>query len=166
MMKHIWSILCERTSVDSQTNLISYLTAIEAISIKRLPFRIPFLVFATLWRSDSEHGGAIELKLVMVNPDRSEKVVQHFKTQSTATKHRVNLVLNGMEFSQSGTYRFRLERLNGKRWERVSELPLDVTVAVQKQEIEKKPEVHEATSKVLPKKTDRSTAQKKRNDKD
>lgn len=166
MMRHIWSILCERTSIDRETNLVSYFTAIEAISVRRLPFRIPFLVFASLWRSDSEQGGAVEIRLVMVNPDKSEKYIfPSYKAESSAKRHRTNMILNGLQFSQSGTYSLRLDRRNDEQWELVTEIPLDISVAVQEEEAEKKPEVPESTSKPAHKITDKKVVKRIRRSK-
>lgn len=159
-MRHILSILCERAIIDKETNLVSYLTVIEGIRVSRLPFRIPFLAFSTLWRSEGDDGGSLELKLTMVNPDGSEdEIFSSYKVQSSAKRHRTNMILNGFEFNQSGTYSLRLERRNGNKWELVTEMPFDITVAVPKQEMGKKTELPES-AKPAPKKPVRRVAKK------
>ena len=49
MIKHIWSVLCERISIDQYSNLASYLSCIEGITIKKLPFTFPSLAFGSRW---------------------------------------------------------------------------------------------------------------------
>lgn len=148
-MRHVLSILCERAIIDKETNLVSYLTAIEEVEVRSLPFRIPFLAFASLWRSEGESPASIELKLTMINPDKSaQEVFSSYKLQSTARMHRTNMILNGYEFEQSGTYALRLERRNGGGWELVTEIPFDITVVAARQDIPKKPGPSERSGRI------------------
>jgi hypothetical protein len=130
-MKHIWSILCERIIEDKRTNLISYLTAIELVQVKQVPFRIPFLAMGSLWVSNDEQGGLIETRLKRIDPDKSEKVlIPRIRAEFTTKRYRSHMLLNGLEFDQSGLYLFRLESLNESKWEIVAEIPLDLTVVL------------------------------------
>jgi hypothetical protein len=147
MIKHIWSILCERIITDKQTNLVSYLTAIEALTVAKLPINVPLLSFGCLWLSDSEQENILELRLIMVNPDKSEKeIVATQQIKFPGKRFRANIIMDGLVFKQSGTHGLRLERLNNKNWEQVVEIPFDINVMVQKQEAEKNPEVSKHTS--------------------
>jgi hypothetical protein len=129
MVKHISSVLCERISIDQNTNLVSYLTSIEEITVQGLPFIIPLLAFGSLWHTN-EKKDTIQLRLRLVSPDKTDKVlIEPPKVDFSTARYRSNIILNGLKFEQSGTYTFQLELLpDTDKWETVSEIPLDIKV--------------------------------------
>lgn len=127
MIKHIWSILCERISVDQQTNLVSYLTCIEEIAVAKLPAIHSFFALGSTWRTDHPGEDIIKIRLVQISPDGSKKTLietNDFKLETE--RHRTNLVLNGIPFDQAGTYVFRIESQSGSAWKTEAEIPLRV----------------------------------------
>jgi hypothetical protein len=162
MIKHIWSILCERIVTDTGTNLASYLTTIEAFTVAQLPTSVPLLAFGSLWLSDNEQENILELRLIMVAPDKSEKeAITTQQIKFPGKRFRANIVLNGWVFNQSGTHGLRLERRNNESWERVVEIPFDINVVVQN-ESEKNPEVSNNKSTTVHKKPVRKVIIKKK----
>ncbi len=138
MLKHIWSILCERIITDKETNLVSYLTIIEALTVSKLPINVPLLAFGSLWISDNEQNNILELRLIMVNPDKSKKeIITTEQVQFATRRFRANIILNNIVFNQSGTHRLQLERKNNGKWEHIVEIPFDINVTVQQKETKK-----------------------------
>lgn len=140
MVKHIWSVLCERLSVDQNTNLVSYLTSIEAITVQGLPFSIQLLAIGSLWYT-SEKTDTIQFRLRLVSPDKTDKVlIEPPKVEFSTPRYRSNIILNGLKFEQLGTHTFQLELNNAEIWETVCEIPFDIAVKSLVEEEKKKPE--------------------------
>lgn len=147
-MKHIWSILCERTSVDERTRNITLFSILEkvtfapsraefdeAISKKALvPF--PFLV-VTLWsREDIKKSSRFSLVIEIYDPV-GEKITTHqrpveipegYKRMRTITD------MKGLELGKSGksgTYLIKVKQaISPDKVETVAELPLEVVINV------------------------------------
>jgi Family of unknown function (DUF6941) len=129
MIKHIWSVLCERISVDQQTNLVSYLTCIEEITIAKLPAMHSLFALGSIWRTDHPGEDILKIRLIQISPDRSKKTLietDDFKLEKE--RHRTNLILNGIPFDQAGTYVFRIESQSEAIWKTEAEIPLKVTL--------------------------------------
>lgn len=134
MAKHIWSVLCERISVDQRTNLVSYLSCIEGIRAHELPFAVPNLSLGTLWLTDKKTTEKITFRLVLGCPDQTEKLlVEGSQEQAPSARARINLILDGLAVDQTGQHTFRVEMLNNDSWEVKAELPFDVILEAQEQ---------------------------------
>jgi hypothetical protein len=127
MIKHIWSILCERISVDQQTNLVSYLTCIEEIALAKLPAIHSLFSLGSIWRTDHPGEDSLKIRVVQIYPDGSKKTIietNDFKLEKE--RHRTNLILNGIPFDQAGTHIFRIESQSDAAWKTEAEIPLKV----------------------------------------
>lgn len=130
MFKHAWSILCERISIDQSTHLVSYFTCIEGLETKTLPVTLPLLAYGVRLYKDNDSEESIQARLVLVKPDGSEIVLIEGEQKSAAQNHRLNIVLNGITISQSGTHKFRLLQKHEEHWTVINELPLPVKLTV------------------------------------
>lgn len=129
MAKHLWSVLCERISIDQRTNLVSYLTCMEGVTARQLPGAVPTLAIGSLWQRDSDEEHSFVFKLVVVSPDKSEKMLlQGSQDFGPTEKARTNFVMDGFPIEQTGQYVFRIETQNVSDWECRAMLPLDVTL--------------------------------------
>lgn len=127
MIKHIWSILCERISIDKKTNLLSYLTCVEEFTVTQLPVSSPILAFGTLWQTDSPSQEKLIFKLILIMPDGSEKVLFESKDfVFEKERHRTNVILNGLTFDQTGTHIFKMQKKQKNEWETVAEIPMKI----------------------------------------
>ncbi len=134
MIKHIWSILCEKVVTDKDTGVTSYLSAIEAIIVKSVPVTMPFLALGSLWRTDNPAGDNLQFRVSLIHPESKweKQLVTSEGTLLVTKRYRSNVVMNGSEFVQAGTYMFKVEVCNNGKWEQVAEIPFDVTVATEK----------------------------------
>lgn len=127
MLKHMWSVLCERISIDRHSNLCSYLSCIEAITTSSLPAVIQNLSFGCRWNKSGESKETLRLKLTVISPDGKEiPLIESAESVIEGKNHRVNFILNGMSFKQNGIYTFRLKRHVGNKWSKVQDIPLNV----------------------------------------
>ncbi len=129
MVTHIWSILCERISIDRETNLASYLTCIEEITVTQLPFANPLFSLGTLWKTDAPQKDVLKFRVMLISPEKSEKLLLESKDYIfEKERHRANIILNGISFERDGTHIFRIQRKINKEWHTVSEIPIKIVV--------------------------------------
>jgi hypothetical protein len=137
MFKHVFSLLCERVSIDQQSNLVSYLTSIEGVETVQLPFPLLTLTYASRWYKDNDSGESLKVNLFLIAPDGSETKLAEVEFSTISRNHRLNILLHGLMFSQGGTHQFRLLQEHEGHWIVVHELPFNVKL-VSKESIEAK----------------------------
>ena len=135
MFKHVWSVLCERVSVDQNSNLVSHLTCVEGMETVQLPFPLLTLTYASRWYKDDDSEESIKANLVLVAPDGSEIKLAEGELKTALRSQRLNILLNGLMISQSGTYKFKLLQEHEGHWIVVHEMPFNVKL-VSKETIE------------------------------
>lgn len=131
MIKHVWSILCERISIDQGTNLVSYLTCVEEITATQLPAVHPLFALGSIWQTDCPGEDILKIRLVRISPDGAKNIIietNEFRLEKE--RHRTNLILNGISFDQAGKYVFRLESKSKTGWKAETEIPVKITPKV------------------------------------
>lgn len=129
MIDHIWSVLCERISVDQQSNLQSYLTCIEDITVQQLPARILRISFASRWFKKSDSKNNFSFRLSLVHPGGTEEVLIKYNDMKFDPKFEnihLNFILDNLLIKEEGLHTFRLERKRDNDWQMVSKTPLKV----------------------------------------
>ncbi len=129
MFEHIWSVLCERVSIDQDTNLASYLTAVEGINAMQLPITVQNLSLGTRWHKEEDSEAHLSIRLFLVAPDGMEEKLVDGVQSTTSRNHRVNFILNGLVFKKIGRYVLKLQVKNDERWTTVHEIPLEITIS-------------------------------------
>lgn len=143
-MKHVWSILCQESSIDSESNLLSLFKCVEEISLvlnstevpkdKKhiVPLKFQLVSFWTTENTDVNKDKVLEIKLDFLDPDK--KVLSHFekkinvKKGSLRFRNRINI--NGLPITKEGRYVFNVlkKKSNKKDHELVAKLPIDVKI--------------------------------------
>lgn len=129
MFNHVWSVLCERISVDKDTGLISYLTSVEDITAQKLPSIIKNLSFGSRWFKMSDSKDILNIRLSLIRPDETEQELiktDDLKIDPKLDNIRLNFALDNLQVKEKGIYVFRLERKKDNNWQVVSETPLKV----------------------------------------
>ena len=133
MLEHIWSVLCSRSVIDSETNNVSIQDIIEQITINAEPVENGFLPFPmeliTLWgREESNEPTKGTERVTFVTPSGKTKVISEAEIDLTTVernRHRVRFA--GLPVGETGKYYFRVELKNGNNeWKQVSAIPLKV----------------------------------------
>ncbi len=125
MIKHIWTILCERVSIDRETNLLSYLTCIEEISAKQFPATHQILSIGSIWHTDNPGNEVLKLKVTLTAPDSSEiDLIEPKDIIVEKERHRTNIVLQNLRFEKAGVYIFKIKFKQNNAWITASEIPL------------------------------------------
>lgn len=139
MAKHIWSVLCNRGLLDTQTNQVSLIDVVEAVRIRGPrwpsesdePVFVPTgLTLVTLWtRSDMAIPERMHGRLVVIAPDG-----QTFPGKTldidlhSAPRARAFMRLAGLPFKGPGEYQISVEtrRSDDDAWDHNANVPVEV----------------------------------------
>jgi hypothetical protein len=133
MLEHIWSVLCSRSVIDSETNNVSIQDVIEQITVNAEPVENGFLPFPfeliTLWgRKESNEPAKGMERVTFVTPSGKAEVVSEAEIDlSNVERNRHRVRFPGLPISEGGKYYFKVEVKNGNNnWKPVSAIPLKV----------------------------------------
>ena len=139
MIKHIWSVLCEDSTIDQETNKLSIRNIIETIEVRsnapkpfpdKIIVPINFEIVSYLTRSDSNDEERIPFKAELLNAEMDK--ISEFQTKivfpKNSNKLRSRAKVNGILIRGEGKYVFMiyLEIEKDKKPELVAELPLEI----------------------------------------
>ncbi len=133
MLEHIWSVLCSRSIIDSETNNVSIQDVVEQITINAEPAENGFLPFPfeliTLWgRKESDNPSKGIERITFVTPSGKSEVVSEAEIDlSNTERHRHRVKFPGLPVSEAGKYYFKVAVKNGNsEWQQVSAVPIKV----------------------------------------
>lgn len=133
MLEHIWSVLCSRSVIDSETNNVSIQDVIEQITINAEPAENGFLPFPleliTLWgRKEFNEPSKGSERVIFESPSGKSEIVSEAVIDLTKVeRHRHRVRFPGLPVSETGKYYFKVETKNGdNEWREVSAIPLKV----------------------------------------
>lgn len=140
-MKNIWSIICEKSSIDAQTNLLSLFNCVEEIQLtidkEKMPksdkLVIPFnLQLISFWAiEDNTKDNLAEIKIDLVDP--KGEILNEFPVTLKAKKgeKRLRSITNiqGIQITEGGRYYYKVLQKKGAKFEVISETPLDINLS-------------------------------------
>ena len=140
MIKHIWSVLCQKSSVDQQSNNVSLFDIFEALEVNINPVpnveRPENLEFnlsvqyqvVTLWSKIDAKNAEGQVRITLINPDNKEKILVESELKFPSDKRRMRSInqIQGLPVNKSGDYYFIVELKQKEKFEKVAELPLEV----------------------------------------
>lgn len=132
MLEHIWSVLCARSVIDSETNNVSIQDVVEQITINAEPIENGFLPFQleliTLWGRDESNKPTKGMERVtFISPSGKSEVVSEAEIDlSNVERHRHRVRFPGLPVSEAGKYYFRVEMKSKNEWKQVSAIPLRI----------------------------------------
>lgn len=140
-MKNVWSIICNNSSIDSQTNLLSLFNCIEEMKLEIDKSKMPKsdklvipanLQLVSLWIVDDfSKENTIDIKLELIDP--MGKVLNEFfntlKSRNGDKRLRSITNIQGIQITESGRYYYRISQKKGNKFEMVSETPLDINIS-------------------------------------
>lgn len=136
MITHVWSVLCETSILDQDTQLISMINSVEELTVPEPPK--PDVVYpivmnlVSLWmRSDIKKPGSGFARYQFVSP--SGEVVQSLEQDLDLTKYerlRSRSQFAGFRLPGVGQYYFNVEyrNENNQKWKKVAALPVKVNI--------------------------------------
>ncbi|MFA5248971.1 MAG: hypothetical protein WC397_00365 [Candidatus Paceibacterota bacterium] len=139
-MNHIWSILCQNSSVDEETKSLSIFNCLEQgeITIKkddlekrdRIIIPIAFELIS-LWTVDEQDkDNKLEIKIELLDPDGSllNSSENIFDVKENFPRLRSRIKLNGLSVTKNGRYTFKVSQKDQvqKKFKTVANIPLDI----------------------------------------
>jgi hypothetical protein len=135
MIRHVWSVLCTKSSIDSQTNNVSLFEVIEQIELRfvgssELPKGAPIdLELVTLWARENPSTPAEgEMRLRLLSPTGKDLAAFTAKIDlKKAGRNRHQARMHGILLDGSGWYEWEVScRVGEGKWTRVASVPLEV----------------------------------------
>ncbi len=151
-MKHVWSIMCQRSIIDRDTNTLSLLDTIEELNIPiikekfekegRITIRTIFNFVHLILRDKKKEKEEGNILIEFYNPNNEKhknKIIQKFVIEKPHNRIRVRIFVGPISFNKPGRYNFviKLKSENENRYTKVAELPLDVNF-IESQNLRKK----------------------------
>lgn len=139
MITHVWSVLCERSIVDSNTNNVMLLV-LEQIKIRAgIPqagkgkFMLPLKVqLVSLWTRDPAIDDSSFEYRMRINDPEGKVVAKADGVTKFGNKSRLRSFagIEGMPFKKdgNGTYTFVVDYKNKGKWKNVANVPLELEV--------------------------------------
>lgn len=134
MIRHGWTVLCTRSSVDSESNNISLFDLLEQLTISEPQQGPGIAVFphevVSLWTRDNlGEGGVAETRFVIVAPDATRTEGPALSIDLTAFhRSRMRSRAPGLPIQGAGLYWIATELRQGEnpQWAEVGRIPLEV----------------------------------------
>ncbi len=136
MIRHVWSVLCQKTSTDAETNTVSMFSVYESIGsnegpTEQKPVIIP-IELITLWARegvDVPCKGEMRMYYISPNGVKAPDIELDIDLEKTFF-HRSILRTNALPIVNSGMYNFFVEyRMDKKEeWKIAAKIPLLVNV--------------------------------------
>ncbi|MFA4942345.1 MAG: hypothetical protein WC564_01755 [Patescibacteria group bacterium] len=143
-MKNIWSILCQESSVDSNTNKISLFNCIDELTmsfarreeINDKPKNIPLSFdLVSLWTKEIDEPDNFNILIQFFDPNGKElkSFEQDISFERGKKRLRAIIKVNGFVITSDGTYKIKLsyKQNDDDKYKPFSELPFDVIFVFQ-----------------------------------
>jgi len=139
MINHAWTVICEKSIIDRDTNNVS-LDVLEQVNFKMplLPKEIEGIIIplrveiVSLWYCEREEKGTKGTgRLRIETPNKKEVANVKIDIDFTSScRHRTRNRLDGLPVPKetSGYFNFIIEIKSGDHWREVSRVPLEVTL--------------------------------------
>ncbi len=140
-MKHIWSILCEKSSIDFENNRLSIFDCLETIKFVvdktktlenkkiAIPLNFQIISFWTIKNPNKENSLDIKIEIIDPNGKILNVSQNNFKVKKDIKRFRNRNNIQGMPVTESGRYYFKIWQKTDSEFELVSELPLDIDIS-------------------------------------
>lgn len=136
-MKHLWSLICEKSSIDFETNTVSIFNCIEELGIvtDKLVDQIPLsFQILGLWELEGEKNLALKIEVIDPNKNIINTLNANFPINGVYKRFRSRLNIQGMPVNKSGRYVIKISRKleDVDKYKNESEIPLDLNIQVSK----------------------------------
>lgn len=148
MVKHVWSVICSKSSIDKTTNNVSLFEVLEQIQFKvqgpnvmeakkkaaesHIVAPFSFEIVSLWYRESVTDGKDVDVKLIVSDP-KGTPLQEHshrFSFGEDKKRVRVDLKINGFPVTRSGIYHMMMfRRVAGEaEFDEPIEIPLQVDV--------------------------------------
>ncbi len=136
MLDHLWSIVCQSSSIDDETNRLSLFNVIENITIngeegQRILAPLQFDIVSSWLRKDISEPVHATMKITYTSPEGESILQQEIAFEITKTPlHRTRIHFPNIPVITSGCYKFIVDLKVGAEnvWCTVATIPLFVKI--------------------------------------
>lgn len=143
-IRHIWSVLCQRTIIDKMSNKLTLFDILEQVTIDRSQFEevskkntiIPVsahVALVTMWYKSDNLGKKAKARIRIISPQGKilKEEIPELKFKKDKKRLRFIAHMRELPISKAGEYTFTTEiKEDGmKRFEKCAKVPLDVKIA-------------------------------------
>jgi len=141
-MNHIWSVLCEKSSIDTETNLLSLFSCIEELSVvvdKQkmeekggkvvIPANFQLVSFWTIDDKEKDHNLRNKVELLSPNGEVLNQFNKSFDIKAGATRFRNRANISGMPIVGEGRYYLKLYQVSDAGENLVAQLPVEIKIS-------------------------------------
>jgi hypothetical protein len=142
MLKHIWTVLCQKSVIDQESNNISLYDVVEKVSVeaevakemKEFSFPLSFEI-VSLWAKvgNEKYTGKYRVEAHAPNGNLiGQPIINEVTVPADIRRVRTRLKVNGIVLSESGDYSIEIFYIEGKIEKKVTSVPLEVELKLKK----------------------------------
>jgi len=141
MTKHIWSVLCKKTIIDTDTNNISLIDVFEQLQAKvnlpqnkniKLSIPLEYEVVNFWYKENSDKKEEVDVEITLIDPNNKslKSFINTITIPDNKKRVRTRLKITGLPITISGIYRFiiKTKEKNTKNYKQVAELPIEIKI--------------------------------------
>lgn len=139
-MKHIWTVLCQKSSIDIETNLLSLFNCVEELSlvidnaqstVENLVIPADFQLVSFWTVENPNRDNVLEIRGELVDPQGKtlNTFENRFEIKKGILRFRNRSNIQGLPITAAGRYLFRMMQRTANGFGIVSELPLDIKIS-------------------------------------
>jgi len=142
MIKHIWSVLCLKSSVDNQTNNISLFDIFEQLEVKitkmegvdipegKINIGLSYELVNYWVKIGSVGEEKIDIKIDLMDPSNTtiKTITKELIIPENIKRMREVNKIQGISISQSGIYWISVKIKNGENYEEKANVPFEVII--------------------------------------
>ena len=141
-MNHIWTVLCQKSSIDIETNLLSLFNCVEELSIviddikaaeKNIIIPVDFQLVSFWIIENPKQDNVLDIRGELLDPNGKvlNQFENRFEIKAGVLRFRNRTNLQGLPVTEAGRYQFRLrQKKAGKNdFEVMADIPLDVKIS-------------------------------------
>jgi len=136
MIEHVWSVICNGSSIDQETNTISLYNVLEQIGVfsdtpdsTSLPIHLE--IFSLWVRKDEKVAGSGKMRMFFCDPSESYKNKAELDIDLKDTVFfRSKIKVDGLDLNGDGRYKFvvELQQEGEESWQKVASLPILISI--------------------------------------
>lgn len=140
-LRHIWTVICQKSSIDANSNLLNLFEILEKVDINLNPaiqsvpegqvLAIPFnFDIVSYWRKGEGKQSKGEGKMRLISPEGKQLNEFPFEISipENLTASRVVAKVSGLSFTTTGEYTIEVLQKVGKDFKVVAEVPFDIVI--------------------------------------
>lgn len=135
-MQHIWTILCQITSVDTDTDAFSLINVLDGISfsadvpeseVDEVVIPLNFRLVTSWWREELENHNDYEVQVRLFSPDGEDLGGPDLELPLNEFQFfRYNLNIQGFPYRGDGVYQYAVFQIKDGEQVEVQRIPLPV----------------------------------------